>query len=235
MPNPFTYLFTAKPLLDDQAAQRLTTWKRCPPPDLSTPPEQARYVVVDVETSGLSLGRDRLIAIGAVAVMGGEIQFGDSFEVVLQQQTVSPRDNILVHGIGGTAQSGGVPPQEALLRFLEYVGKSPLVAFHATFDETMLSKALRQHLGLKFKHPWLDLAYAVPALYPELSQKFRSLDDWLGHFGISNYARHNALADALCTAQLFLIAQTKARQANVLTFKSLQALEKAQRWVNWGN
>lgn len=199
--------------------------------DLLQPLEQARYVVVDVETSGLNLNRDRLIAIGAVAVKAGEIILSDSFEVVLQQQTASAPDNILVHGIGGSTQTSAVPPQEALLRFLEYLGKDPLVAFHVTFDKTMLCNAFRQYLGFKFQHPWLDLAYVMPGLYPDRSQRFLSLDDWLTYFDIPSHARHNALSDALGTAQLFLIAQTRAQQSSLHHFKNLQDLEKVQRWL----
>jgi DNA polymerase-3 subunit epsilon len=232
--NALTRFFRRRPVLDQSSAERLAGWQRLPAPAGTTLAE-SRLVVVDVETSGLNLASDRLIAIGAVAVNGGRIDLGDSFEIILQQPTVSERDNILIHGIGGTAQREGVPPAEALLRFLEYLGKDPLVAFHVTFDETMIRRALDRFLGLDFRHPWLDLAYVMPALYPALAPKYRALDEWAGHFGIRNYARHSALADALCTAQLFLVAVEQAKRGGALEFKSLQALEKAQRWISWAS
>lgn len=227
--------FSRQAALTPEEAARLEAWRNRPAVDLRNPLDQTRFVVVDVETTGLNLARDHLIAIGAVGVNEGRITFSDSFEVVVQQKTVSDKDNILVHGIGGTAQREGVPPAEALLRFLEYLGKSPLVAFHVTFDETMIRRALRAYLNLDFKHPWLDLAYLMPALYPPLAQKYRALDDWMGYFRIPNYARHSALADALSTAQLFQMAVECARRQNILNFQGLQELEKAQRWINWAN
>lgn len=231
----FFRLFSRKVVLTPEEATRLEAWRRRPAADLRTPLDQTRFVVVDVETTGLNLGRDHLIAIGAVGVNEGRITLSDSFEIVVQQKTVSDKDNILVHGIGGTAQREGVPPAEALLRFLEYLGKSPLVAFHVTFDETMIRRALRAHLQLDFKHPWLDLAYLMPALYPPLARKYRALDDWMGHFRVSNYARHSALADALSTAQLFQTVVDCARQQDIPHFQALQDLEKAQRWISWAN
>ena len=101
------------------------------------------FTVFDVETTGLSLMHDRLISIGAVAVVNGKIALGDSFYVVLQQPVVSARENILLHGIGGTAQSAGVPAADALLDFLEYLRRDPLIAFHVTFDQTMIQRAMR--------------------------------------------------------------------------------------------
>ena len=191
-----------------------------------------RIVVVDVESTGLSLADDHLIAIGAVAINGGRIAFADSFEVVLRQEVESGKANILVHGIGGSEQRAGLPPEEALLAFLDYLDGAPLFAFHVAFDETMLRKACKKFLGFEFRHTWADLAYLMPELFPDYANKYHALDDWLTHFSIGNDARHNALADALATAQLGLIALRAARAQRAADFKALQNMEKAQRWVN---
>jgi len=232
--NLFTRLFfhAAPPVLGAAEKARLDAWRRLPEPTRSANLASSRFVVVDVETTGLNLRRDKLIAIGAVAVEYGRIGLGDSFEIILQQPASSDKDNILIHGIGGTAQTGGVPPVEALLRFLEFLGNAPLVAFHVTFDKTMIKRAIRRYLGFNFKHPWLDLAYVMPGLNPPLAHRLRALDDWTSHFDIQNYARHNALADALSTAQLYLVAQEQAGHKNIETYKGLQDLEKIQRWTS---
>lgn len=217
--------------LSPEQRQRLDAWRALPQADLAKPLAGSRCIVVDVETSGLNLREDTLISIGAVAVANGRIALGDSFSVVLQQEKVSQRDNILLHGIGGNAQAEGVPPAEALLGFLAFLGKDPLVAFHAAFDNTMIRRAIQRYIGFHFKHPWLDLAYVMPGLNPLLARRLRSLDDWATHFGIPNDARHNALADALSTAQLYLVATTQASQKNIKTYSAMQHLEKMQHWA----
>ena len=223
--------FAPAPRLTAQQADRLAAWNSLPTPGLKDSFDHARYVVVDVETTGLNLITDTLISIGAVAVTNGRIVLGDSFSVVLQQQEISRKENILVHGISSSAQREGVEPVEALLNFLDYLGKSPLVAFHVTFDETMIRRALSQYLGLSFKHAWLDLAYVMPALYPPLAYSHRVLDDWIRRFNIRIEARHNALADALATAQLLQVAFAHAQQKNITDFTGLHDLERSQRWV----
>lgn len=227
-----TRWFRRKRQLNPEQLRRLAAWQELPPTELKVPVAEARCVVVDVETTGLNLMHDRLISIGAVAVVNGKIVLRDSFYVVLQQRAASNRDNILLHGIGTSAQLEGAAPVEAMLAFLDYAGKSPLVAFHVTFDETMIKRALRDYLGLTFKHPWLDLAYVMPGLHPPLARKYRALDDWIGHFNIRIDVRHNALADALATAQLFQVAHAHAAEKNISNFAELQELEKLQRWVS---
>lgn len=191
-----------------------------------------RIVVVDVETSGLSQADDHLIAIGAIAIHAGRIAIADSFDVLLRQDVASDKANILVHGIGGTAQRTGLPPEEALLAFLEYLDGAPLFAFHVAFDEPMLRKAYQRFLGIEFRHSWADLAYLLPEFFPEHAQRYHALDDWLTHFAIVNDARHNALADAQATAQLGLITLRAAGAKRIVNFKSLQEMEKAQRWLS---
>jgi len=223
--------FAATTRLSPAQAARLAAWQDIAPAVLATPFAQARYVVVDVETTGLNLMTDTLISIGAVAVVGTRITLADSFSVVLQQDQISRRENILIHGITGTVQREGMTPVDALLDFLDYLGKSPLVAFHVAFDETMIRRAMRQYLNLSFKHPWIDLAYLMPALCPALARSHRVLDDWAGYFNIHNAARHDALADAMVTAQLLQVALVQARIRRAADFAGLRDLEKAQRWA----
>ncbi len=225
-------LLRGKPQLSVEHQRRFDVWQGLPAPRLETPLTGMRCVVVDVETTGLNLLQDRLISIGAVAVVNGKIALGDSFYIVLQQKAASDKGNILIHGIGHAEQLQGEPPADALITFLEFLGKDPLVAFHVAFDETMIKRALRDYLGFNFKHPWLDLAYVMPGLNPPLAKKYRALDDWIGHSAIRIDARHNALADALATAQLLQVAHSQALKKNISDMAGLRDLEKAQRWVN---
>lgn len=222
-------LFAAKPELAPAQAARLAAWQALPSPDASLPLEHCRLVVVDVETSGLNINKDRLIAIGAVAVVNGRIALADSLEIVLQQDVVSNKDNILIHGIGGEVQREGVPPVEALLTFLEYLGNSPLVAFHVAFDQTMIGRAIKKYLGFRLDHAWTDLAYVAPALHARMAYSHRSLDHWMEHFRISNYARHSALADAVSTAELLLALRPELKKQGTDSFSGLRDKEQERR------
>ena len=166
--------------------QALAQWRQLPEKDITGSHLNTRYVVVDVETSGLDMKRDRLISIGAVALSEGRMDFGDAFQVILRQDQVSTHANILIHGIGGSAQSEGMEPAEALLMFLRYIGKSPLVAYHAFFDQSMINKAMGEYLGIKLEQTWIDLAWVLPDFFSFRMDGRVPLDDWLQLFGIEN-------------------------------------------------
>jgi DNA polymerase III subunit epsilon len=192
-------------------------------------PEHGRWVVVDVETSGLNALKDVLIAIGALAVTDGQIELADSFEVVLRQAVPSAGANIEVHGIGGTEQMGGEEPRAALRAFLDFIGDDPLVAFHAPFDATVLGRAVRRELRRPFRARWLDLADVAPLAWP--GRGFGSLDAWLEALGIPMAHRHRAIVDCLGTAQLFLALMPEARRLGVDSAGGLLALSGSERWL----
>lgn len=199
------------------------------------PLDARRWVVVDVETTGLDMRHDELLAIAAVAVHFDEadklhIPLHDSFEAVLHHDSASTdKDNILVHGIGVGAQRAGAPPPQVLADFERWLGASPLIAWHAAFDRTMIGRGAKRHLERELPNPWLDLAPVAAGLHPEIG--LDALDDWLEHFGIVCVARHNAAADALATAELLLRLWPLARTKRCADWASLAAMERHQRWL----
>lgn len=189
----------------------------------------ARLVVVDLETTGPRMDRDRIIAVGAVAVERLALQHADAYAAVLRQPAPSAHDNILVHQIGGQQQAGGEEPAVALVGFLEFLASTPCVAFRAEFDSTVLERELRIQLGVRAPRRFLDLAVLLPALFPGTQND--TLEDWARHFRIVPIGRHDALADAYTTAQLLLIALQAAQAGGARVTGDLLALERAQLWL----
>jgi DNA polymerase-3 subunit epsilon len=187
---------------------------------------QARFVVIDCETSGLDIARDRLLSVGAVAVRDGRVSLADAFEARVRQQTPSAPENIVIHGIGGDAQLSGAPLDEVIKDLAAYMGEGVPVAFHAAFDAGIL----KRH-GLALRQPWLDLAVLAPALFPAQGGKDESLDHWLAACGIPALARHDALGDAFATAQLLLVILNEAKRQRVDTVEALMKTERAGRWL----
>ena len=182
-----------------------------------------RWVVVDLETSGLNLNRDQVLSIGAVVIEDGAVDFSQLFERTLQRSDTKLSPSVLIHGLGPSAIAAGSDPAEALLDFMAFVGDSPLLAFHAPFDQHMLCRALKDSLGYRLAHPFLDVADLAPLLCPDTTLREAGLDDWLNHFKLQAGERHHASADALATAELMLILFSRARQQQIDTPQALQA------------
>jgi DNA polymerase-3 subunit epsilon len=204
-------------------------WRRAARPD------PRRWIVLDVEASGLDAARDRLLAIAAVAlqVEPGQtprIGLGDSFEVVLRHDD-APVDkaNILLHGIGVGAQREGADTPAALAAFERWVGAAPLIGFHVAFDRTLIQRAMQGALGRVLPNPWLDLEPVAAVLRPDVPA--RSLDEWLAALDVRCAVRHQAAADALATAELLQRLWPAIAATGASDFAALQRLAGQRRWL----
>jgi DNA polymerase-3 subunit epsilon len=193
-----------------------------------------RWVALDVETSGLDVRHDRLLAIAAIGLQVNwpqrrlEVRLGDSFEVVLRQHEVSSRDNILLHGIGAQSQRSGIDPAQALSAFADYAGAAPLLAFHSAFDEALIGRHAQRFLGRRLPNPWVDIEHLCAASHPQV--RARSLDEWMLHFGIVCPQRHQAAADTLAECELLQRVWPRVA-AECRNWREVQRLARQRRWL----
>ena len=195
------------------------------PPQATERLEQLRWAVVDVETTGLNLRKDRVIAIGGVEIVQMKINLNTSFERVFDPGITLDHDNVLIHGLSPQELQQGVTADSALRDFLQFAARAPLLAFHAPFDKRMLEKECKLRLGLNAGLPFYDLADWCPVLFPEPGKQLQGLDAWLDYFGLDIGERHHATCDAMATAELALICLQKIVQEGFETWG--QWIEKA--------
>ncbi len=181
-----------------------------------------RLVVFDLETTGLDTRRDRPLSIGAIAIDGGRVSLDDAFHAELQPGGRLAADNVLVHRLTPERLARGEHVAVALRRFLDYVGDAPLLAYHAGFDRSILRHALRRELGLKITPLCLDVAPWARQLTPEIGSRPPSLDAVLAYYRIVVSQRHDALHDALATAQLVLLLLARSRRQGIHTIGELR-------------
>ncbi len=223
----FSWLRTKKPGLNSVQLKRMEQLRK-PAPLGDGALRGQRWVVLDLETSGLNLNRDQVLSIGAVVIEDGAVDFSQLFERTLQRAETKVSPSVLIHGLGPSAIAAGSDPVEALLDFMEFVGDSPLLAFHAPFDQHMLCRALKDSLGYRLTHTFLDVAEIAPLLCPDAPLREAGLDDWVNHFNLHVGERHHASADALATAELMLILLNRARQQHIDSPQALQ--ERLAQW-----
>ena len=167
-----------------------------------------RFVVLDSETTGLDPRKDRLITIGAVAVVDGEILLDDVFDALLQVQYNSA--SVTVHGVTREESLAGVEEPEALERFLDYLKDGVIVGHHIGHDVATLNAGYERHGGSALANRSLDTMDLT--LHLERDGAFQgrdtindfSLDGLCGMFGVVPHDRHTAAGDAFITAQVFL-------------------------------
>ena len=201
---------------------------------VDAPPATERWLVLDVETTGLEVRRDQLLAIAAVALRVDwstrrlSLQPADSLALTVRPTQVSDKANVLLHGIGVGAQRQGLDPAAAMQTFDHWARGARLVAFHAGFDRSLLERYAREHLGRPLEHEWLDIAHLCTVTLPQVQA--RALDDWLAHLRITCLARHEATADVMAECELLQrIWPQVARECD--SWQAVQRYARRHAWL----
>lgn len=210
--------------------RQIAAWRELPVPDLNRSHYRSRYVLVDVATAGPDWKTGALKSIGALALVDGLIHFNDALHAAMANEAVADRaQSAPVAQAPQGQQPGGEQRAEALLSFLGFVGKAPLVAFHASFAARRIERAMAESLGIELSLPWIDLAWVLASLFREVGDTNVRLDTWLDHFGVDSIQRHHPVSDAYATAQVLQITLAHAARKGVETPVGLFELEKAHR------
>jgi len=200
-----------------------------------TPWRQARYCVVDLELTGLDPKRDEIISFGAVPIDEGRIVANQSLYGLVHPTRPIPEQSVLIHGIR-TADLAGAPElEQALSPLLIAMSGRVLVVHAAEVERAFLGPAFRR-LGTRLRKPVLDTQVLGRLLRAERSgfaPRWLSLSELVADLGLPSHRPHNALGDALTTAQSFIAIASHLDAAAPESVRSLsrapQRLELSRR------
>ena len=157
------------------------------------------FVVFDIETTGFSPVSNRIIEIGAVKVVNGEIT--DRFSTFVNPQVPIPFRIEKLTNINDSMVMDAPLIETVLPEFLDFCGDAILVAHNASFDMSFIKENVqRQRLNREFTY--VDTLGIARVLLP--NQAKHTLDAVCKTLGISLENHHRAVDDAEATAQMFV-------------------------------
>lgn len=193
--------------------------------DLGTPLIDTTFVVLDLETTGLSPEVDRITEVGAVKVRGGEV-LGELQTLVHPGRGIPPAITA-VTGITD-AMLAGAPSIRAVLPTLhEFLGRSVLVAHNASFDVRFLRAAYARERDEAFEPVVVDTARLARRLLRDEGLRDRRLGTLARHFGSRVVPDHRALTDARATVDVLHGLLERAGSYGATTLEDLRDLTRS--------
>jgi DNA polymerase III subunit epsilon len=204
-----------------------------PWPDPQLPWREAAYAVLDVETSGLNARRDSLLAIGLIEIEGGRVHVCRRWYSLVRppEGLLVGADSIRIHGLLRAELATAPTFDEVLPALLERLVGRVLIVHVARIDVGFLNRAMGQRYGARLHGPILDTARIAMAMHqraqllgavshdmPAPAIQLRGL---AASFNLPVYAQHDALNDAMTTAQVFLAQATRLSQQGKQTLQAL--------------
>jgi DNA polymerase III subunit epsilon len=188
----------------------------------------ASYCAVDLELSGLDPKRHEIISFGAIPIEDGRVQLSAAVHGRIRPLRAMSEAAIRVHGMR-VADLADAPPLDAAIDELlgAMAGRIPVV-HAAAVERGFLGPALRRQ-GLRLRGPMIDTSVlGLVWMHERDGQGPRqtSLTDLAAALGLPSHRPHDALGDALTTAQVFVAIAMHLDARRAQTVRSLTSASR---------
>jgi DNA polymerase-3 subunit epsilon len=171
-----------------------------------TPWQLADWCVLDVETTGLDHRLDQVISVAAVPVRAGRILAGEMFTTLVHSDRAPSAQSVRVHGIRTVDLVDAPAPADVAESLAPLVRGAELVAHYAPVERAFLLPLIARS-GIRPPRRMADTE-ALGRLWLYERDGVMPGDLALGRLaaelGLPSHHPHDALGDALTTAQVFI-------------------------------
>ena len=170
------------------------------------------YVVVDLETTGVSAEYDDIIEFGAIKVVDNEII--DEFSILCNPGYEIDEYIETLTGITNEMLTDAPSAEYGFGKLTEFIVDLPMVTY-TRFDSLFLRKKF------DFEHPYIDLFRLFKRMTPEM--KHHRLRDMCEFYNITNETAHRAVSDCKATHYCFAALKNNAieKYGSLEAFSSL--------------
>ena len=213
------------------ASPAVAAYARTPGPEATTPWREARFCVIDLETTGLDPEVGEIVSFAALQIAQGRLRLNDVRYQFVRPRRMPDPETIRIHGLRSTDLGDAPSLSEVLDGLLEALTGTALVAHVASIETGFLSAALRTR-DLHFVNPVIDTAALASELLrsrgqPVLAESI-GLSSLARSLGLPVHRPHHADGDALTTAQVFLALATHLDALEPQTVGSLESYGRAR-------
>ncbi len=179
------------------------------------------FVVFDIETTGFSQNNDRIIEIGAVKVLKGEVV--DKYSTFINPEVPIPYEIEQLTGIRDDMVLNAPRIEAVLPEFLAFCEGCSLVAHNASFDVGFIRKNASR-LGIKADYTVIDTVGLARILLPDLSRYRLNIVAKALDISLENH--HRAVDDAGATAEIFLKLSEMLKEKGITIVDEIDRLGK---------
>ena len=214
-----------KRLLKKAPEGALKEFLSTPFPDTKESVEKTPILAVDFETTGLDPSQDQILSIGHIEIENNEIILGSAYHKIIKTKGKLSENNVVIHQIMDDTKSQGDTLETAVEDLLlALTGKVMLVHF-ANIERNFLNAACKKLYGIAPVFPIIDTLMLAkrrldrnPAGYGPSELRLFTLRE---RYMLPRYSEHNALSDALATAELFFAEVSKMNDKKSPPLKSI--------------
>lgn len=188
-----------------------------------------QMIALDLETTGLDIKRNRILAAGWVLLRGDRIVISSAREVQARDESAEGvGQSAVIHGILDSDLVEAGTLETLLDQLLPELAGRPIIAHAATIERGFLNALLRQLGGTALPNPFIDTLLLERTLIESRGGTINEMQGQLtleacrARHGLAEHQRHSAAADALATAELFLAQVAELGGADKLRLRDVR-------------
>lgn len=214
-----------KSLLKKAPPGALRDFLSVPLPALNTPIDKIKILAVDFETTGLDAKQDKLLSVGFVTLNQQQISLKSSYHQIIKTKEQLEESNVIIHHITDSQKEQGQALAMVVEALLKQLAGSVMLVHFARIEKQFLTQACIELYGMAPTFPIIDtLALAKRRLdkrdvaYDPSELRLANLRQ---KFKLPEHYAHNALNDAIATAELFMAQMSKANKDGKVTLQDV--------------
>jgi len=183
------------------------------------------FMVLDFETTGTDPRRDEIVSAGWVLVQGGAVQLGSAQRRMVRPSQAIPERSAVIHAVTDDEAAQGEELCRVLADLLADLAGRVLVAHYAPAELGFLQAACRRCLGGAPVAAVVDTVQLGRRTHLQRGQETvrgaLRLDALREELNLPRHVMHDALGDAVATAELFLAQMAQLGDGAAVPLKSI--------------
>lgn len=189
--------------------------------DLST----LELLALDLETTGFDAQRDTILSAGWITLDAKRVRLGSGEHHLIRPEQAISASSAVIHAITDDMAAQGEELCAVMTQLLAALNGKVLLAHNANIERRFLNRACQHCFGGPFFVPTIDTLQLALRRLRQRDQQPRGGELRLGalreQYHLPRYKAHNALSDALATAELFLAQLAHWSDGEKTTLKQL--------------
>ena len=194
-------------------------------PEPNTPVHQLELLALDFETTGLNPTQDQILSIGFTEVTKGAITLKNCQHYLINNKIKLARDNVKIHNIMDSEQATGQSLEFVVEKLLQALAGKVMLVHYANIELNFLKQACLQLYGMEPVFPIVDTLMMAKRKFDLSDTAYDPsrlrLINLRNEYQLPPHHEHNALNDAIATAELFLAMLNNTSQRLKTPFKSI--------------
>jgi len=170
--------------------------------------KETEMISLDIETTGLDSKKDRIVSIGLVQISGLGIKLNTCWHKIIKTNKELPEKSVVIHNITDDENAAGMTIEDAIAELLKQLKGKVVLVHNSNIEQGFINEVCQKLYQTDFVMRVIDTQVLAKRSFDRQGRSYKPTELRLFNlrktYKLPPYKAHNALLDAIATAELFL-------------------------------